>query len=302
VTGARVTRIEVDGEGLACGASYVRDGRLERADAPCLLLATFTYENVRLLLLSTSPAHPHGLANRHRQVGRHYMAHVTPFVYGRFPGRRLNLYNGLWAQATCVDDWNADNFDHTGLDFVGGALLVAPQELRPLPVAAMPPPPGVARWGAGWKRWLAESGQAVGYLSAQVECLSYEDNVLDLDPLARDREGLPIVRVTHRARENELACAEFMVEKMRSWLAAAGAAETWHAGRHLIEARHCYGGTRMGDDPAASVVDRFGFAHEVPNLGILGTSTFPTTGGHNPTLTMQALAWRTADRWVALNR
>jgi gluconate 2-dehydrogenase alpha chain len=53
----------------------------------------------------------------------------------------------------------------------------------------------------------------------------------------------------------------------------------------------------MGDDPASSVVDRFGFAHEVPNLGILGTSVFPTTGGHNPTLTLQALAWRTATHW-----
>ena len=52
----------------------------------------------------------------------------------------------------------------------------------------------------------------------------------------------------------------------------------------------------MGDDPEQSVVDRFGFSHEVPNLGILGTSTFPTSGGHNPTLTLQALASRTAAR------
>ena len=54
----------------------------------------------------------------------------------------------------------------------------------------------------------------------------------------------------------------------------------------------------MGDDPASSVVDRYGFSHEVPNLGILGASTFPTAGGHNPTLTLQALAWRTAQRLV----
>jgi gluconate 2-dehydrogenase alpha chain len=302
VTGARVTRIEVDRDGLACGASYVSDGRIGRAEAPCVLLGTFTYENVRLLLLSSSPAHPHGLGNRHGQVGRHYMAHVTPFVWGRFPGRRLNLFTGLWAQATCVDDWNADNFDHAGLGFVGGALLTAPQELRPLPVASIPLPPGVPRWGSDWKRWLARNGQSVGYLSAQVECLAYEDNVLDLDPRARDRHGVPIVRVTHRARENELAAADFMVAKMRTWLEAAGAAETWHGGGPRIEARHCYGGTRMGDDPATSVVDRHGFAHEVPNLGILGTSTFPTTGGHNPTLTLQALAWRTAARWVELSR
>jgi len=55
----------------------------------------------------------------------------------------------------------------------------------------------------------------------------------------------------------------------------------------------------MGVDPDTSVVDRHGFAHEVPNLAILGSSTFPTTGGHNPTLTLQALAWRTASHWVA---
>ena len=86
---------------------------------------------------------------------------------------------------------------------------------------------------------------------------------------------------------------------MAQWLGAAGAARTWHAPSPVVEARHCYGGTRMGADPADSVVDADGFAHEVPNLAILGTSTFPTSGGHNPTLTLQALAWRTARHWVA---
>jgi choline dehydrogenase-like flavoprotein len=55
----------------------------------------------------------------------------------------------------------------------------------------------------------------------------------------------------------------------------------------------------MGDDPAASVVDRFGFAHDVPNLAVVGASTFPTAGGLNPTLTLQALALRTARHLVA---
>jgi gluconate 2-dehydrogenase alpha chain len=43
------------------------------------------------------------------------------------------------------------------------------------------------------------------------------------------------------------------------------------------------------------VVDRWGFSHEVPNLGILGASVMGTSGAHNPTLTAQALAWRTAE-------
>ena len=66
-----------------------------------------------------------------------------------------------------------------------------------------------------------------------------------------------------------------------------------------VEARHCYGGTRMGDDPATSVVDAHGFAHEVPNLAVLGASVFPTTGGPQPDADVQALAWRTATHWVA---
>jgi choline dehydrogenase-like flavoprotein len=46
----------------------------------------------------------------------------------------------------------------------------------------------------------------------------------------------------------------------------------------------------MGDNRATNVVDRWGFAHEVPNLGILGASVMGTSGAHNPTLTAQALA------------
>jgi gluconate 2-dehydrogenase alpha chain len=61
---------------------------------------------------------------------------------------------------------------------------------------------------------------------------------------------------------------------------------------------HAYGGTRMGDNPETNAVDRWGFSHEAPNLGVLGASVMGTSGSRNPTLTVQALAWRTADRLV----
>ena len=58
---------------------------------------------------------------------------------------------------------------------------------------------------------------------------------------------------------------------------------------------HAYGGTRMGDNVETNVVNRWGFAHEVPNLGIIGGSVMGTSGARNPTLTAQALACCTAD-------
>jgi gluconate 2-dehydrogenase alpha chain len=54
----------------------------------------------------------------------------------------------------------------------------------------------------------------------------------------------------------------------------------------------------MGDHPATSVVNRYGQSWDIPNLFIVGSSTFPTMSGFNPTLTIQALAYLTADAIV----
>jgi gluconate 2-dehydrogenase alpha chain len=305
-TSARVTRIEVDGEGLARGVSYVQDGREHFQPARAVLLGAFLYENVRLLLVSTSSAFPNGLANNHGQVGKHYMAHICPFVFGLFPGRRLNRFNGSGGQITCVDDWNADNFEHEGLDFVGGALLMSMHELKPIMAVNEPLPAGVPRWGSEWKAWRHSNSHSIGSAVGQIENISYDHNFLDLDPVAKDAFGMPLIRVTHRLTDHERRAWDFVCERLSTWLAEAGASETWWSDDMVIDGRHPNGGTRMGLDPETSVVDSYGFAHEVPNLGVIGASTFPTTGGHNPTLTLQALTWRTAehlvDNWQSRSR
>lgn len=296
-TGARAVSIEVDGEGRASGVRYVQDGEERFQPARVVLVATFTYENTRLLLLSKSAAFPNGLANNAGQVGRNYVTQVNAFAHGVFPGRRLNLFNGTMAQSVVVDDFCGDNFDHSDAGFVSGGMIEARGEIKPIQMVTGKVSPNVPRWGGAWKRWLKDNTQSVGVAYAQLDALPYERNYVDLDPTALDSYGLPVARVTHAVAENERRASRFQADKMQAWLHQAGAAETW-GDTELIEGRHSCGGTRMGTDPDTSVVDEWGFSHEVPNLGVLGASVFPTAGGWNPTLTIQALAWRTADHLV----
>ena len=77
VTEAHVTEVNVDGNGRVTGVTYVKGTEEYFQPASVVLLATYTYENVRTLLLSKSKAFPNGLANNRGQVGRHYMTHAT---------------------------------------------------------------------------------------------------------------------------------------------------------------------------------------------------------------------------------
>jgi choline dehydrogenase-like flavoprotein len=65
---------------------------------------------------------------------------------------------------------------------------------------------------------------------------------------------------------------------------------------------HNLGTTRMGDDPATSVVDRHLIHHRVRNLFVLGGSVFPTISPSNPTLTICALSLRAGAHAVAGRR
>ena len=104
----------------------------------------------------------------------------------------------------------------------------------------------------------------------------------------------------HGPKENETRAVEFAQKKMEEWFRAAGAIEVIQCGRRRSRGfpRTPIGGTRMGDNRRTNVVDRWGFSHEAPNLGVLGASVMGTSGARNPTLTIQALAWRTAEHLV----
>ena len=295
VARARVSRIEVDNDGRVRGVTYFKDGEEYFQPADAVLLASYVYENVRMLLLSKSAAYPDGLSNNRGQVGRHYFTHNhRGWITALFPFD-LNNWYGAAAQGVAVDDWADDNFDHAGLDFIGGGNLWVYTERRPINAAGMNTFGRAPRWGSEWKSFIRENADRWTGSYLQKTTLPYDDNYLDLDPNVTDPYGDPVCRITADFKENEVRLTEFIQDRMVEWFTAAGAIETI---RNDIEtmgpATHAYGGTRMGRDPDTNVVDRWGFSHEAPNLGILGGSVMGTSGARNPTLTAQALAWRTA--------
>jgi gluconate 2-dehydrogenase alpha chain len=300
VTSAHVTRIYVDDDGRAGGVHYVKDGETYIQPAGVVLLACYTYENTRLLLLSDSARFPHGLANNHGQVGKHYMSHNQAATVNALFPHKLNRWYGLPAQGVGVDEWADDNFDHNELDFIGGGNLWVYSDQRPIAAASMPTFGRAPRWGAEWKAFVAENADRWTTSYLQKTTLPYAENYLDLHPSVKDPLGDRVCRVTADHKDNERRIASFIQDKMEQWFREAGAVATMRGQIGTMGVTtHAYGGTRMGDDPATNVVDRYGFAHEVPNLGVLGASVMGTSGARNPTLTAQALAWRTAEHLAA---
>ena len=297
-----VTRILVGPDGRASGVQYVRDGQEYFQPARVVLLSSYNYENSRRLLLSKSKAFPNGLSNNHGQVGRHYFGHWGTSggggVLALFPFD-INIWYGLPAQGATVDDWADDTYDHTGLGFIGGSSLHVHTEMHPVASAGMNTFGRASLWGSKWKAFIRENAARHVTSYHQTNTFPYETTYLDLDPEVHDPVGEPVIRITSPTRENERRATEYSQGKMEEWFRAAGAIDVR---RQPVNApgisNHAYGGTRMGDNPDSSVVNRWGFSHEVPNLGILGGSVMVTSGARNPTLTIQALAWRTADHLV----
>jgi gluconate 2-dehydrogenase alpha chain len=299
---SRVMHILSDNGGNVTGVQYLdASGQMIEQPAGFVILSTYVYENTRMLLLSRSRAFPNGLSNNHGQVGKYYLSHSYVGMNGLFPGKHLNLYSGSSGQATSMDDLNGDHFDHTGLGFIRGSVIFASNGNLPIGTSRTLAP-DAPTWGSGYKHWLRDNANSVGNVFAQQETLAYESNFLDLDPQVKDPLGVPVVRITYDWGKNEYNAGHYMAKKLDKLIRAMGATKTWPSFPPIPIPlnSHAYGGTRLGPDPATSVVDQYCVSHEVHNLAVLGGSTFPGTTGYNPTETIEATAWRAAEH-IATN-
>src|SRR5262249_5616668 len=157
ITGAMCYRLNSDNSGRATGVSYYGpDGSADNTiEAELVIVAPFIYDAVRLLLLSKTQKIPDRPANSSGQLGRHLMPHIGVRVFAAFDDRHINIYMGPSAQKHTIDDFNADNFDHGGLNFIRGAQIsTGPAGLEGGPIGtamSMTPPPRIPRWGAAYR-------------------------------------------------------------------------------------------------------------------------------------------------------
>jgi gluconate 2-dehydrogenase alpha chain len=296
-TNSRVFRVLTDDNGRASGVVYRGDdGAMYMQPAKVVILSAYTFENIRLLLLSSNDQFPNGLANNAGQVGKYFIGHTYLSAYGTFPGINFNRFSGGQAQSAAMDDLNGDNFDHTGLGFIrGGVTTAGPSESTPI-AGSRQVPPSVPQWGSDYANWLRENANSVMSMLIQLETLPYENNFLDLDPEEVDEDGIPVVRVTYNIGENEKKFWDYAGPKLEELLAHKGATETWRGDAiPLVHTTHDVGGARAGDDPSTSVLDKHLLSHEVPNLAVLGGAGFASIAGYNPTQTIEAWAWLAAE-------
>ncbi len=285
---AMVGRIETDHRGLATGVHYHRCGRWRFQRARNVVVAGYAIETPRLLLSSTCARFPDGLANGSGLVGRYLMTQSNQAVYGTME-REVRWYKGP-PSLSLSEHWN---YADSGKDFFGGYCFMSQ---GPLPVAWA----GIVAssrklWGAALRQEMEKYNHQVG-LKMVGEVLPDAKNRVTLAD-EKDRFGLPVARVTFSYGENDRKLIRHALRFMRQSLDAAGARELWD---EEDDTCHLNGTARMGTDPRSSVVDADCRSWDIPNLWICDGSVFPTVGGVNPSLTIQALACRTADRIRAL--
>ena len=131
--------------------------------------------------------------------------------------------------------------------------------------------------------------------------LPVENNSFSLDPDLKDAWGLPALRLTYKDHPDDLKLGNWMFKRANELFDAAGAQKKWSfpVGEQQFGV-HLLGTCRMGNDPKTSVINADHRTHDVKNLFLCDGSSLVTSGRGQPTMTIEALAFRAADRITAL--
>jgi choline dehydrogenase-like flavoprotein len=296
---SQVTRLEAGADDRVVAVHYV-DGRGidHRLTSRIIIVACGAIETPRLLLASRSRYAPDGLGNESGQVGKNFMETLAWSSSGLHP-EPLGSYRGIAVGGICWDYNAPDSIPNV----VGGCRFCSgtPESdlLGPISYAR--------RVAGGWGRRHKEEmrrvfGRALSIIAIG-ESLPNPDSYVDLDPHEEDDLGMPVARINSYLGEMEIDRLQFMAVKSRELLQASGVGRIFEEfGTYdFFLSTHVFGTCRMGMDPDSSVLDAYGRSHRWKNLFIADGSVFPSSGGgESPSLTIEALAIRMADRIVYL--
>jgi choline dehydrogenase-like flavoprotein len=285
--------------GRASGVAFVDrlSKQPEEARGNVVILCASSIESVRILLNSAGPRHPAGVGNSSGELGRGLMDHVMVGLAGPAPQ----------GEPEPRDDSDVDPYDFgraTGFYIPRFRNVERPQ-------------PGFHRG------YTVQGGIGRGpswYLLAHGEMLRRPENRISIDAGKRDAWGIPAARIECTWSSNETAMIEDAVTTMREMADAAGLQIRMPPSGRLLDrlafnlwksrlldrsgaflpgsAIHEIGGAAMGDDPAASVLNRFGQCWDARNVFVTDGACFPSGCSQNITLTIMALTVRACDHLV----
>jgi gluconate 2-dehydrogenase alpha chain len=299
-TGARVTKVNLDSTGKrAVSVSYVdQQGNEFEQPAELVILCAFILWNVRLLLLS-GIGKPYDYRSGDGVIGKNYAYQMTTRIDAFFKDKPMNPFMGSGALGMIVDDFNGDNFDHSGLGFIGGGYIGL-LSTGTRPIEQQPVPDGTPAWGSGFKKALKDGYPHSAYILTHGGVMSYRDSFLDLDPTYKDAWGQPLLRMTFDFHDNEHKMSDYLTDKAVDIAKAMNPSAMKVSRRHgpyditAYQTTHNTGGAIMGANPRDSAVNRYLQSWDVPNVFVMGASAFPQNHGYNPTDTLAALAYFSA--------
>jgi choline dehydrogenase-like flavoprotein len=317
-THAMVRSVTTDASGKATGVSYISktDNREYQVKGKVVLLGASACETARILLNSASPSHPQGIGNQGGHVGR-YLHDSTGADRGAIFPQLMNrdrynedgtggahIYAPWWLDGRKLDfprGYHLEFFGGMGMPGYGIGMSMETMRRHILDEFGKPSPNG--GYGAGLKRDIRTLFGATVGMSGRGESVPQYSNYCEIDPGTVDQYGIPVLRFHYKWTEHELKQARHMHETFEELLTAAGGtllgtkpgADTeygLHAPGRII---HEVGTTRMGTDPRTSVTNIYGRTHDCDNVYVVDAGTFVSQADKNPTWTILALAWRTAE-------
>jgi gluconate 2-dehydrogenase alpha chain len=276
----------------------MKTGEEYEQPASIVILSSFVFGNTQQFLLA-GIGEPYDPRTGKGVVGKNYCYQFEAGGEAFFEGREFNPFMGGPGMSIAIDDFNGENFDHSGLGFFGGGYIVCANGGAP-PISGRVLPKGEPRWGAGWKQAEAKWYRCNTRFNTQGSVYAHRDNFMDLDPTYKDALGRPMIRLTYNATDNDHKMSRYLVEKMEGVIKAMNPThyEVHNRPKNFTivpyQSTHCTGGTMMGADPKSGVVNRYLQAWGAHNLFVQGASVFPQQPGYNPTGTLGALAYWSA--------